>query len=90
MECHKEVGRLVQSSDKSEQEIQALRKSIEFKDLAIKDADTRILLWKNESYHQLEILQKQEKNSKLENGLYFATGFLAVILGAWAAGQVGK
>jgi len=90
MECHKDVGRLVMLNTKNEDEIKALRTSIEMKDLAIQDSDSRILLWKNESYKQYDFLQKQEQNHKLKNSMYFVTGFLAVVLGAWAAGQVKK
>lgn len=89
-DCHKAVGKLVQLNDKSEEEIVLLRKSIELKDLALQDSDKRVILWKDESYKQFEILKKAESNKKLENAAWFVAGFASVLLGAWAIQGVAK
>jgi hypothetical protein len=88
LECHKSVGKLVILNDKNELEIKELRKTIEFKDLAIQKADERVLLWKDEAYKQYDFLQKNEQKSAWTNAMWFGAGFLSVMLGAWAAGQV--
>jgi hypothetical protein len=87
-ECHKEVGRLVLLNDKSEEEISLLRKSLEAKDLALQDADKRVIVWKDEAYKQYDFLQKSKDREAYYYAGWFIAGFASVLVGAWSIKQV--
>jgi hypothetical protein len=87
-QCHLSVGKLVKTEKLREEQVQSLIKTIEFKDLALKQADLRANTWEKEAYKQHEFLQKSQKDVKLERIAYFGLGVASVLLGAWAINKV--
>jgi len=87
-ECHLSVGTLVKIESKRKEQVSILNKSLELKDLALNDSEMRTGLWKKEAEKQNIILQKHQQSAKMEKILWFATGAVSVLFGAWAIKQV--
>jgi hypothetical protein len=86
--CHLAVGKLVKTEKLREEQVKELSKSLEFKDLAIKQADLRASNWEKEANNQYSLLQKNQKQHKMDKVLYYSLGAASVLLGAWAIKQV--
>jgi hypothetical protein len=87
-ECHDKVGKTLIIVDKQTEEINLLRKGIELKDLALQDADRRVILWKDEAYKQYEFVKEVDRKNQWYNAGWFALGMSSILLGAIAIGQV--
>ena len=86
--CHLSVGKLVKTEELRVEQVESLKKSIELKDLAIQKADLRSDNWEKEVNNQFGLLQKKEKESKMNKVLYFGLGAATVLFSAWAIKQV--
>lgn len=87
-DCHGRVGILVKDLEDREIEVVNLRKGLELKDLALKKADERITLWRDESYEQFERLQKQTEFARKNETLWFVLGVVVTGAAVWSAGQL--
>ena len=87
-ECHGRVGVVVKDLEDREKEVTSLRKTIEFKDLALVKADERVMLWRDESYEQFDRLQKQTALSRKNDMLWFVLGIVFTGAAVYGAGQL--
>lgn len=89
-ECHIAVGESVKTGVLKTDQIDKLKKSIEFKDIALSKSIERVELWKETSYKMEDRLIKHDKYAKNSGWIMFGGGILTTILTAWAVGQVTK
>ena len=87
-ECHGRVGVLIKDLEDRETEVVNLRKGLELKDLALKTADERTMLWRKESYDQYDYLMKQQQLSRKNETLWFVLGIVVTGAAVWGAGQL--
>lgn len=88
VDCHIDCGRLRKAEPLYKEQVKQLKKSIEFKDLAIQDANKRIDLWKSTTQDLEQIIIKQEENQERMKWIYFGLGILTTGAAVWAAGQI--
>ena len=87
-ECHGRVGILVKDLDDRAVEVEALRKTIELKDLTIQKADERTQLWRDTTFKVEDRLTKIENAADTNKWVYFGLGVLSVFAAGYAAKQV--
>ena len=80
LDCHLEVGKLVQDSKIKDQQIADYLKAISLKDEALKAADKRATLWNNTASDLEGRLQKIDSLERFNAILYFGGGILAAVL----------
>jgi hypothetical protein len=71
-----------------EAQVQALTKSIELKDLAIKTHEQRADLWMNTSFKLEDRVNTIERYNDTNKWLYFGLGIVVTGLSVWGAGQL--
>lgn len=97
LECHRAVGKLVSrvnnleaANTERQNQSEKLLATIKLKDLALDNADTRMIKWRDESYNQYSRLVKQKDIAKWNDWLYFGGGMGLALISVWAAGQISK
>lgn len=89
-ELHKCVGALVEKEKLYKQETEALNKSLELKDLAIKKIEDRSEMWREKTFSLEDKYNSYIKNKDYERWIFFGLGFIATSTSVWLAGQVYK
>ena len=69
-ECHLFVGQLVQDNKTKDLQIADLTKAITLKDLALKEADSRVFLWQKSANDELDRLNAITNDSKRDRQIY--------------------
>lgn len=87
-ECHKKVGKLVADSKDKDDQIAALSKTIELKDLGIRTQEQRAQLWMDTSFKLEDRVNQMESMKSTNQWLYFGIGVLTTGLAVWGAGQL--
>lgn len=82
------VGKLVEDSKIKDQQLQDLSKSINLKDLALKDSDTRAVNWSETSKQLEERLQRVDSSEKNTEYLAFGLGAIFTILSVYGASKL--
>lgn len=86
--CHAKVGVTLKDNDDYKIEVKELRKTIEFKDLALKKADERTEEWMKATYKLEERVDKIESAANKTKWLYFILGVVATSAAVYGAGQL--
>mgnify|MGYP003332930058 CR=1 FL=1 len=86
--CHDRVGKIVKDNDDYKIETEALRKTIDLKDLTIQKADERTELWRNTTFKVEDRLNNLESAAKTNQWVYFGLGVLSVFAAGYAAKQI--
>jgi len=81
-------GKLVQDTKIKDQQLQDLSKSVNLKDLALKDSDTRATNWSETSRQLEERLQKVDSSQKSSEYLSFGLGVFFTILSVYGASKL--
>ena len=89
-ELHKCVGALVEKEKLYKQETEALNKSLELKDLAIKKVEDRSEMWREKTFILEDKYNQQQKYKDYRDWVFFGVGVLATGMSVWLAGQVYK
>lgn len=87
-ECHVLFGKTIEKNKNLKKQVKHLENAIKLKDLALTTADTRLALWRNESYKQVELIRRYQKYNRLENYGFLVGGIAFAFLSVWAAGQL--
>jgi len=74
--CHTDYGRLRVVENERKIQVEHLKKSIEFKDLALATANQRVDVWQKTTYKVEDKLIKLEKSSNRLKWIYFGLGVL--------------
>lgn len=88
IDCHARVGVTLKDNDDYKIEVKELRKTIEFKDLALKKADERTEEWMKATYKLEERVDKIESAANKTKWLYFILGVVATSAAVYGAGQL--
>lgn len=87
-ELHLCVGNLVQDSKVKDQQIADLNQAITLKDLALKEADSRVILWEKNSADELDRLNKISEDQKRNDWTMFILGVGTTFLSAYTAAKL--
>ena len=86
-QCHLAVGRLVKSSALKDDQITDLYKTIQLKDLALQQSESRANMWMDTSVKLTETLNHYESLRQNTGLLYYTAGIATVVLSAYVMGQ---
>lgn len=88
LDCHKAVGKLVADSKDKDDQIAALSKTIDLKDLGLKTQEQRAQLWMDTSLKLEDRVNQMEAMRSTNNFLYFGLGIVVTGAAVWGASQL--
>lgn len=89
-ECHHRVGILLENEEDYKIQVNSLRKTIELKDLTIKDLQGNSDMWEKEAKSQFERFEKYREAEDTRTLLWFGGGVGATVLLIFLTSQATK
>lgn len=86
--CHRAVGKLVQDGKDKDDQIAALNKTVELKDLGIRTHEQRAQLWMDTSMKLEDRVNQMDTMKSTNQWLFFGIGVLTTGAAVWAASQL--